>query len=140
MKRESICSDFNQAKAFIADVNVWPCKITVNDDTKKRSLPANSVQHVFYKIISEYTGEDIKTSGNRMKRDLGLPIALSGENAQKTQWILTKLEFWAKPDQVQLALMDWIPVTSKFTSKQHTQYRDNIIELWRGRNLILEYK
>jgi hypothetical protein len=140
MKRETIALTANQAQAFIADCNIYPCKITVSDDIKKRSLPANSVQHVFYKIIADYTGEDIKTVGSRMKRDIGLSIALDGDNAEKTQWILNKFDFWAKPDQVQLALMDWIPVTSKFTSKQHTIFRDNMIELWRGRNLILEYK
>ena len=139
MNRSTIATSKEQAIAFLSDVT-YPLKLTVTDDVKKRSLPANSVQHVFYKIISDYTGEDIKTAGNRMKRDIGLSIALTGQNAKQVQWILDRFNFWQQSDSVQLNLIDWIPVTSKFTSKEHNLFRDNMIELWRTRNLILEYQ
>ena len=140
MKREVVAKDFHQAQAFIADVNVWPCKITISDDTKKRSLPANSVQHVFYKIIADYTGEDIKTTGNRMKRDLGLSIVLSGEYGEKIAWMLDCMNFEKRTDAQQVAMMDLVPVTSLFTSKEHTIFRDNMINFWQEHNLVLEYK
>jgi hypothetical protein len=140
MKRETIATDFNMAQAFIAKVNVWPLKITVTDDTKKRSLPANAVQHCFYKAIADYTGEDIKTTGHRMKRDIGLPILLAGDNGVKAAWLLEQLKFHNRLEQQQLNMMEFIPVTSLFTSKEHTTYRDNMINYWRGQGVILEYK
>ena len=140
MKRETIAGDFAQAQAFIAEVNVWPCKITISDDTKKRSLPANAVQHCFYTTISEYTGEDIKSAGNRMKRDIGLPILLSGDYGEKVAWMLDCMDFYSRSDAQQVSMMDLIPVTSLFTSKEHTTYRDNMINFWHEHNLILEYK
>ena len=140
MKREAIANDFNQAQAFLAEINTWPCKIIVTDDTKKRSLPANSVQHCFYKIISEYTGEDIKTVGNRMKRDFGLPIVLSGEYGAKVAWMLDCMGFEGRTDAQQVAMMELVPVTSLFTSKEHTIFRDNMIAFWGDNNVVLEYK
>jgi hypothetical protein len=140
MKRETIATNPNQARAFIASFNTYPCKITITDDTKKRSLPANAVQHCFYKTISEYTGEDIKTSGNRMKRDIGLPILLSGEYGEKVAWMLQVMNFYCRPDAKQISMMDLIPVTSLFTSKEHTSYRDNMLCFWNDNGLILEYK
>ena len=139
MKRETIATSKEQAIAFLSDVS-YPVKITVTDDIKKRSLPANSVQHVFYKEISNYTGEDIKTAGNRMKRDFGLAIVLSGEYGEKVAWMLDCMNFEKRSDAQQIAMMDLVPVTSLFTSKEHTTYRDNMINFWHEHNLILEYK
>lgn len=140
MKREIIAINPSQIMALVADFNVYPCKVTITDDTKKRSLPANAVQHCFYKAISEYTGENIKDAGNRTKRDLGLPILLSGEYAEKVSWMLDKMEFYQRTDEQQVSMMDLIPVTSLFTSREHTQYRDNILDFWRCNGLVLEYK
>ena len=140
MKRETIAENLNMAQAFIASVDTWPIKVTVTDDVKKRSLPANAVQHVFYKIIADYTGEDIKTTGHRMKRDLGLPVLLAGDNGVKANWLLEQVKFYRRSEQQQLNMMEFIPVTSLFTSKEHTLYRDNLINFWREHDLILEYK
>ncbi len=140
MKRETVAVDFNMAQAFIANVNTWPLKITVTDDVKKRSLPANAVQHCFYKTIADYTGEDIKTTGHRMKRDIGLPILLAGDNGEKAHWLLEQLNFYSRTEQQQLNMMEFIPVTSLFTSKEHTIYRDNMINYWHEQGVILEYK
>ena len=140
MKRELIAKNPNEARAFIAGFNIYPCKITITDDVKKRSIPANAVQHVFYTIISDYTGEDIKTTGHRMKRDIGLPILLAGESGEKAAWLLEQIKFYARSEQQQLNMMEFVPVTSLFTSKEHTVYRDNMINFWYENNLILEYK
>ena len=140
MKRETIAKDFNQARAFISDVGAWPCKIVISDDIKKRSLPANAVQHVFYRVISDYTGEDIKTTGNRMKRDFGLPILLAGDSGVKAAWLLEQVKFHSRSESQQLNMMEFIPVTSLFTSKEHTVYRDNLLHYWREHDVILEYK
>ena len=140
MKRETIAENIGMALAFIASFSQFPVKITVTDDTKKRSIPANAVQHVFYKIISDYTGEDIKSTGHRMKRDLGLPILLAGESGVKAAWLLEQVKFYNRSEQQQINMMEFIPVTSLFTSKEHTLYRDNMQAYWREHNLILEYR
>ena len=140
MKREAVCNDFNMAQAFIASVNTFPIKITVTDDVKKRSLPANAVQHCFYKVIADYTGEDIKTTGHRMKRDIGLPILLAGDSGVKAAWLLEQVKFHNRSEQQQLNMMEFIPVTSLFTSREHTIYRDNMINYWREHGVVLEYK
>ena len=140
MKRETIAENTGMALAFIASFNEFPVKIIVTDDTKKRSIPANAVQHVFYEIISDYTGEDIKSTGHRMKRDLGLPILLAGESGVKAAWLLEQVKFYNRSEQQQINMMEFIPVTSLFTSKEHTLYRDNMQAYWREQNLILEYK
>jgi len=114
--------------------------LTISYSTGKRSLSANAVQHVFYKIIADYTGEDIKTTGHRMKRDIGLPILLASECGEKAAWLLEQLKFYNRSEQQQINMMELIPVTSLFSSKDHTTYRDNLINYWREQNLILEYK
>ena len=106
---------------------------------KMRSLPANDVQWVFYKEISNHTGEDVGTVANRMKRDIGFPILMGTEHSEELSWILKRLSFHSQSDEVQLAMMKWIPVTSLFNSKCHTEFRDNMISFWRSNGLELEY-
>ena len=118
--------------------NEYPISINY-DFGVKRSLPANAQQHVWYKAISDYTGEDVKTSGNRMKRDIGLPILLTGEYGEKVSWMLDKIDFYSRSDNQQVSMIDLIPVTSLFTSKMHTLYRDNMQAFWREQGLNLEY-
>jgi hypothetical protein len=140
MKREVVATNPNQAMMFLADVNCYPCKITITDDIKKRSLPANSLQHLWYKAISDYTGEDIKTAGNSCKLDFGLPILLSGEYGKKVSFTLNKIGFESWSRQQQIGFMDLLQVTSLFTSAEHTIYRDNIESFWREHGLVLEYE
>jgi hypothetical protein len=54
MKRETVSADFTQASAFLADVNVWPCKITISDDAKTRSLPQNSLFWMWMSQLSKF--------------------------------------------------------------------------------------
>ena len=140
MKRESVVDNLGMAQAFLKEVSTFPLKITVTDDIKKRSLSANAAQHVFYKIISDHTGEDVKTVGHRMKRDIGLPILLAGGNGEKVAWLLEQLKFSNRTEQQQINMMELIPVTSLFSSKDHTNYRDNLMHYWRENGLTLNYK
>lgn len=107
---------------------------------KKRSLSANSQQHVFYKAISDHTGEDIKTVACRCKRDFGLPILLSDDQVGiKLGWMLDKIGFYQMSDIQQIKVMDVIQVTSLMNSKQHSEFRDNLIFYWNDNGLTINY-
>lgn len=140
VKREIIATNPNQARAFIAEVDTYPCKLVITDDIKKRSLTANALQHCWYKTISEYTGDDIKTAGNACKLDFGLPVLLSGDYGERVSFTLSKIDFWNWNRQQQIGFMDILQVTSLFTSGQHTIYRDNLLAFWHEQGLVLEYK
>ncbi len=107
---------------------------------KKRSLSANSQQFVWYKAISEYTGEDIKTVECRCKRDFGLPILLADEqNGMVQGWILDKLNFHSRSDEQQFKIIAAMAVTSTFSSKQHNQYRDNMQSFYNQHGISIDY-
>jgi len=106
----------------------------------KRSLSANAQQHVWYKAISEHTGEDLKTVELRMKRDHGLPILLADEkDGPLTDWILKKLRFYHRSDAGQLRIMSGIAVTSTFSPKQHSAFRDSMQVFWNAQGLNIDY-
>lgn len=113
--------------------------VTVSEYSK-RKLSANAVQHVWYKVISEHTGEDLKTVECRCKRDFGLPILLAGDNGPVNSWMLDRMHFGELSDSQQLKVIGAMAITSTFTTKQHNQYRDNIQSFWNHNGLFLDYE
>lgn len=103
----------------------------------KRSREANAVQHVWYKAISEHTGEDIKTVECRCKRDFGLPILFASDKGVVQSWLLKDLHRLS--DEQQLKVIAVTAVTRDFTSSEHKQYRDNIQSFWNQNGLFLDY-
>lgn len=141
MKRESICDNLAMAQAFIAKVNVWPLKITVTDDIKKRSLPANAQPHVWFSQISKETGEDTHTLELKHKLSFGLPILLNSDKyGEAIANDLDKKGFFDWQYGEQVANMVFLNVTSLFTTQEHKLYRDNMQSYWRENGMILEYK
>ena len=112
--------------------------ITIKE-SEGRSLPANAMAHVWIKQISEYTGEDIKTTECRCKRDHGLPITLAGDNGTVTAWMLKQLKFYQLSDSQQLKVIAAMEVTRNFSTKEHKQYRDSIQQYWNAQGLDLQY-
>lgn len=124
----------------IADLVLTGKEFSVNiTEWGKRSLPANAVQHVWYKAISEHTGEDLKTVECRCKRDFGLSILLDGKHGTVNGWMLDQCKFETLSDDRQLKIIGAMAVTSTFTPKQHNQYRDNIQSFWNQNGLFLDY-
>jgi hypothetical protein len=129
------------AQAFIAKVNVWPLKITVTDDIKKRSLPANAQPHVWFSQISKETGEDTHTLELKHKLSFGLPILLNSDKyGEAIANDLDKKGFFDWQYGEQVANMVFLNVTSLFTTQEHKLYRDNMQSYWRENGMILEYK
>ena len=141
MKREAVCNNFNMAQAFIASVNTFPIKITVTDDVKKRSLPANATPHVWFSQISKETGEDTLTLENKHKLSFGLPILLNSDKyGEALALSLDKQDFFNWQYGEQVAHMVFLNVTSLFSTQEHKLYRDNIQSYWNDNGFILRYE
>lgn len=114
-------------------------RITVAE-YKKRSISANSQQHIWYKAISEYTGEDLKSVECRCKRDFGLPILLADDQGGVvTGWMLDELKFHNRSEVQQFKIIAAMAVTSTFSTKQHNQYRDNMQSFYNQHGISIDY-
>jgi len=115
-------------------------RLSIEEWSKKRSLSANSQQHVWYKRISDFTGDDIRTAGNGCKLDFGLPILIAdNEMGAKIGYVLDRINFRAMNREQQINVMDLIQVTSLFSTKQHNQYRDQMQIFWHEQGLEIDY-
>lgn len=115
-------------------------RVKIEEWSAKRSLSANSQQHVWYKRISQFQGMDVREAGNMSKLDFGLPILLDSDMGPKVSYILDKINFYSMTREQQVNVMDLIQVTSLFSTKQHNLYRDNLIMFWHQNGLELTYK
>ncbi len=135
-------SDLGREKAF---GQLWKFskeqdKAIVLKVTDKRSLSANAQVHVWCKVISKKTGEDVKTIFNRVKRDFGLPILLSDPvHGPVANFILDSTNYHKRRDDKQLMIIDAMEVTRKLSTKQHNELRDNMQAFWRAQGLELVY-
>lgn len=116
-------------------------RITIVAWSKKRTLSANAQQHIWYKQISEFMHCDIREAGNSCKLDFGLPILLADSvHGPKVDFILKRIDFYSMAREQQVNVMDYVPVTSVFSTKQHNQYRDQMQMYYYEQGLNLEYK
>lgn len=108
---------------------------------KKRSLDANAQMHVWCKIISQDTGEDIKTVTMRNKKDFGLPILLANgsERAVVVSWMLNRCGYHQMDDSQQLKLVSALEVTRTFNTAEHNELRDNMQAFWNSQGIVLPY-
>jgi hypothetical protein len=117
-----------------------PVYVNITPKPKKRSLPANAQQHVFYKQISEFTGTDLKTVECESKIDFGLPIILADPEVGRTiGYALERGGFFSMQREKQVKFIQIFQVTSLMSTKQHNQYRDNLIFYWNKNGLPLQY-
>lgn len=114
--------------------------ISVNTKKQKRSLSANAQAHVWAKVIAEHTGNDIKSVTADLKLSHGLPIILADDvHGKKVDWMLKKIGFYGMSDKSQLAVMEYLPVTRLFSTKQHSAYRDSIQAKYQHEGLNIDY-
>lgn len=123
----------NPNKAFRVDVKAW---------SEKRSISANDQTHVWYPIIAKHIGSDAKTVKARCKIDFGVPILLGAndEYSKVLSYIFEKTKFWQMSYEQQEKMIQGIAVTSKMSTPQCNEYRDNMQAYWAQNGLILEYK
>ena len=115
--------------------------VNITTKPKNRSLPANAQQHVWYKAISEFTSTDIRTVTGECKIDFGLPIILADPEIGRTVgYALEKSGFFSMTREHQVKFIQVIAVSSLMSTKQHNQYRDNIIFYYNKNGLDLKYQ
>jgi hypothetical protein len=119
------------------DESSRPMQIKIVD---KRTLSANAQIHVWAQTISEYTGEDIKTTHSRLKRDHALPIILADpEYGPKIDYMLKGCKFDSLSDSQQLGFIELLPISRLFSTKQHNAYRDSVQARWNAEGLYIDY-
>lgn len=114
--------------------------LTISEWSEKRSIDANAVYHVWVNQISKYTGEDLKITEMRCKRDHGLPILLAGGHGEVSGWMLNAANYYNMDDYSQLIFVSCMKVTRLFSTEQHNQFRDSVQSFWREQGLDLQYK
>lgn len=115
-----------------------PLKIKVQN---KRSLDANAQVHVWIPQIANWMGESVDYVRKLTKMQQGLPIILAdSEYGDKTRFVLDKCGFESLTMDQQLGLVDFLPVTRLFSTKQHNAFRDSIQVHYEHQGLTLEYQ
>lgn len=118
-----------------------PLYVNITKKKKKRSLSANAQQHVWYKQISEFSATDIKTCECECKIDFGLPIILSDpEIGVVIGYALQEAKFFTMTRERQIKFIQIIQITSLMNTKQHNQYRENIMYFWNQAGLNIGYQ
>jgi len=131
---EALCGDINEI------VNTGKsAKVVITEWTKGRSLPANAIQYAWYKQIGEFTSTDTKTAAAECKIDFGLPILLADKEVGAILGhALRGFDRMTRCQQIKFISV--IQVTSIMSSKQHTQYRDAIINYYQVNGLNINYR
>ena len=127
--------------AELSKADKWPLKVTVKE-AGKRSLDANSLQHVWYRQIADFTGETKERAENFCKLEFGLPILLSrGDKvAEMISVTLERIRFleW-RSHEMQVDYMSLFMVTRLMSAKEHKKYRDDIQFFYSEKGLYLDY-
>lgn len=134
--------DFDdQVNKLLSENPSQPLYVNITKKKKKRSLNANAQQHVWYKQISEFTATDIKTAECECKIDFGLPIILSDpEVGNIIGHAMQTAKFFTMTREQQIKFIQIIQVTSLMNTKQHNQYRENILYFWNQAGLNIGYE
>lgn len=116
--------------------------VNITKKKKKRSISANSQQHVFYTQISEQLGDTTPLEVKNMCKDMfGIPILLrSDEHQPKISFLLDKLKYYSYSYENRLKLVQCFSVTSEFNRKQSKEYMDHMIMYYGNQNVIINYQ
>ena len=128
-----------QVNSLLSSNPSQPLYVNIAKKAKKRSLSANAQQHVWYKQISEHSSTDVKTVEAECKIDFGLPILLDDPEIGVVLDYALRGFFEITREQ-QVKFIQVIQVTSLMSTKQHNQYRDNIIFYWNLNGLTIGYQ
>jgi len=115
--------------------------VNITEKKKKRSLSANAQQFLWYGQISEFSATDIKTCEAECKIDFGLPIILKDAEVGKVVgYALENAKFFTMDREKQVKFIQIIQITSLMNTKQHNQYRENVLYFWNQAGLNIGYK
>lgn len=115
-------------------------KVTIQPWSDKRTLSANAQQHVWYAQIAKESGDDVKSVESFCKLMFGLPIVINDPNhGDKVRYFLDGRNFFDWPHEKQCAAMPYVQVTSLMTTKQHNEFRDNMMNYFNKAGFNLDY-
>ena len=119
-----------------------PFYVHITKKEKKRGLPANAQQHVFYNQIAEFYGDRLPLDVKNMCKDMfGLPILLnSAEHGDKIEFLLHKLDYYKHSYESKMKLIQCLSVTSEFNSKESKAYMDHMIFYFNDNGIPIKYK
>ena len=116
-------------------------KVTIEPWSEKRTLSANAQIYVWYSQIAKKDGESVDVVRNFCKLMFGLPILLDTPKfKRKIHFTLDKVGFHEWTHEQQCGFMDMLAVTSLMTTKQHSEYRDNILAYYNKNGYALDYQ
>ena len=131
---EALCGDINEI------VNTGKlAKVVITEWAKDRSIPANNTQWRWYGQIGKFTSTDTKTVAAECKIDFGLPILLADKEVGAVLGHALR-GFDRMTREQQVKFISVIQVTSIMSSRQHTQYRDAIINYYQMQGLNINYR
>ena len=116
--------------------------VHITKKPKKRGVPANAQQHVFYFQIATARGDiDEFEAKNMCKHMFGLSIMLaSPERQELTVLLLHSTNFYSRPYEEQLRLMPAIVRTSEFNTQESKRYMDMIIAFFNEQGIMINYQ
>lgn len=116
-------------------------KVTIEPWSDKRTLSANAQIYVWYSQVAKREGESVNVVRNFCKLMFGLPILLNDQEiAGKLKWTLDKIGFFGWQHEQQCNFMDMLAVTSLMSTRQHNEYRDNILSYYNKAGYGLDYQ
>ena len=106
----------------------------------RRSNDANSQVWVWVPLIAKHMGYTMPETNQILKLEHGLPIILADEiYGPQIKFMLDGVNFFLRGKESQLKILEILPVTRLFSTKQHSAYRDSIEVHYAREGLILEY-
>jgi len=115
-------------------------KVTVEPYSNKRGLSANAQVYVWYQQIAKQSGDDVESVRNFCKLMFGLPILLAdAEISKKLKWSLDKLGFFGWQHEQQCNFMILLSITSLMSSRQHSEYRESMLNYYNLNGFNLDY-
>lgn len=119
-----------------------PKRITITDWREKRGLDANALSHVWYKIVGDELGMFESEVKADCKIQFGLVILFNGSSdyAASIAMLLEGCNFWQSSLEQQRKLIEPIAVTSKFNTKEMSEYLEAIQRFYGVQGIVLESK
>lgn len=116
--------------------------VHITKKKKKRGLPANAQQHVFYGQIAKHFGDRSPLDVKNMCKDMfGLPILLnSEESGDKLEFLLYKLDYYKHSYESKMKLIQCLSITSEFTTQESKDYMDHMIFYFNNIGVMIKYE
>jgi len=117
-------------------------RLSVKPWTKKRSLPANSQQHIWYAQIANKQGyaSDYVKDVNKIMFGVDVLLGSDSAMAQRVVRTLEMVDFWDREWLVKIDIISGLQVTSLFNTTESKIYMDRMIQYWNELGYPIKYK